>query len=49
MCGAPITPHAMSPILTLLKRNERENVKIVKAFQYNNGALTLSSGQQYGD
>ena len=33
MCGAPITPNAMSPILTLLKRKSRENVKIVKAFQ----------------
>lgn len=42
MCGAPITPRAMSPILTLLKQKYRENVKIVKAFQQINVVLILS-------
>lgn len=46
MCGASITPHAISPILTLLKQKTRENVKSVKAFQQNNGALVLLSRQQ---
>ena len=46
MCGAPITPRAISPILTLLKRKTRENVKLVKAFQHDNGVLDLPSRQQ---
>lgn len=39
-------PRAMSPILTLLKQKTRENIKSVKAFQQNNGALALPSRQQ---